>query len=60
MAAGALALGCAACEADDHGRCMSDEAAPYYVDMVDQQTLGHQFLLNNFGPKANPKAGWQV
>ena len=41
-------------------RCMSDEAAPYYVDMVDQQTLGHQFLLNKFGPKANPKTGWQV
>ena len=39
---------------------MSDEAAPYYVDMVDQQTLGHQFLLNNFGPKANPKTGWQI
>ena len=39
---------------------MSDEAAPYYVDMVDQQTIGHQFLLNNFGTDAIPKAGWQV
>ena len=40
--------------------CMSDEAAPYYVDMVDQQTIGHQFLLSNFGPSAIPKTGWQV
>lgn len=42
------------------GWCMSDEAAPYYVDMVDQQTLGHQFLLKNFGADAIPKTGWQV
>ena len=41
-------------------RCMSDEAAPYYVDMVDQQTIGHQFLLSNFGPSAIPKTGWQI
>ena len=39
---------------------MSDEAAPYYVDMVDQQTIGHQFLLQNFGPAAIPKTGWQI
>ena len=39
---------------------MSDEAAPYYVDMVDQQTIGHQFLLSLFGPAAIPKTGWQV
>ena len=41
-------------------RCMSDEAAPYYVDMIDQQTLGHQYLLHNIGPIANPKTGWQA
>jgi hypothetical protein len=39
---------------------MSDEAAPYYVDMVDQQTIGHQFLLHNFGSAAIPRAGWQA
>ena len=39
---------------------MSDEAGPYYVDMVDQQTIGHQFLLSEFGAAANPKTGWQV
>jgi hypothetical protein len=42
------------------GWCMSDEAAPYYVDMVDQQTIGHQFLLSEFGPAAVPVVGWQI
>ena len=42
------------------GWCMSDEAAPFYVDMVDQQTLGHQFLLQQFGTDAIPKTGWQA
>jgi len=42
------------------GWCMSDEAAPFYVDMVDQQTLGHQFLLQQFGTDAIPKTGWQI
>eukprot|EP00047_Mylnosiga_fluctuans_P023990 m.150634 g.150634 ORF g.150634 m.150634 type:complete len:975 (+) comp9747_c0_seq2:15-2939(+) len=42
------------------GWCMSDEASPYYVDMVDQQTLGHQFLLKEFGTAAIPHTGWQI
>jgi lysosomal alpha-mannosidase len=42
------------------GWCMSDEAAPFYVDMIDQQTVGHQFLLNEFGPDAIPTVGWQI
>ena len=42
------------------GWCMSDEAAPYYVDMVDQQTVGHLFLLKEFGTVAIPKTGWQI
>ncbi|KAK3275455.1 hypothetical protein CYMTET_16415, partial [Cymbomonas tetramitiformis] len=42
------------------GWCMSDEAAPFYVDMVDQQTLGHLFLKEHFGEKAAPRAGWQI
>ena len=28
---------------------MSDEAAPYYIDMIDQQTLGHLYLYKEFG-----------
>ncbi len=39
---------------------MSDEAAPYYIDMVDQQTLGHQFLQSQVLPEAIPRTGWQV
>jgi hypothetical protein len=27
---------------------------------IDQQTLGHQFLLSVFGPDAIPRAGWQA
>ena len=42
------------------GWCMSDEAAPFYVDMIDQQTLGSLFLLSTFGPKAIPRTGWQA
>ena len=42
------------------GWCMSDEAAPFYVDMVDQETLGHQFLLKEIGPEAVIRTGWQV
>jgi alpha-mannosidase len=39
---------------------MSDEAAPYYTDMIDQQACGHQFLLKEFGSDAIPKTGWQI
>ena len=37
-----------------------DEAAPLYTEMVDQTTRGHQFLLKNFGPAANPRGTWQI
>jgi len=40
------------------GWCMQDEAAPNYVDMIDQTTLGHQFLLKEFG--IVPTIGWQI
>lgn len=42
------------------GWCMDDEAAPYYVDMIDQQTIGHQFLLKEFGQTGIPTVGWQI
>ena len=42
------------------GWCMHDEADTHYLDMIDQTTLGHQYILHNFGEKANPKAGWQI
>eukprot|EP00755_Sulcionema_specki_P010240 Sspe_Gene.6786::Locus_2281_Transcript_1_1_Confidence_1.000_Length_2013::g.6786::m.6786/K01191/E3.2.1.24; alpha-mannosidase len=42
------------------GWCMHDEASPYWVEMVDQTTRGHQFLKKHFGAKAAPKGTWQI
>ena len=36
----------------------NDEAASHYVAMIDQMTVGHQFLDRTFG--YNPRIGWQV
>jgi alpha-mannosidase len=40
------------------GWTMHDEACVHFEDMVDQMTLGHQFLKNTFG--IVPKIGWQL
>jgi hypothetical protein len=40
------------------GWCMHDEAGTHYVAMIDQTTLGHRFLKQEFG--AVPKVGWQI
>lgn len=37
------------------GWCMHDEANTHYLDMIDQTTLGHQFILQEFG--VTPKIG---
>eukprot|EP01059_Diplonema_ambulator_P005004 TRINITY_DN14746_c0_g1_i1.p1 TRINITY_DN14746_c0_g1~~TRINITY_DN14746_c0_g1_i1.p1 ORF type:complete len:1132 (+),score=491.47 TRINITY_DN14746_c0_g1_i1:52-3396(+) len=42
------------------GWCMHDEASPYYVEMVDQTTRGHQFLKKQFGRVAAPKGTWSI
>ena len=42
------------------GWCMHDEATTHYLDMIDQTTLGHQYILNEFGPEANPTVGFQL
>jgi len=42
------------------GWCMHDEAATHFIDMVDQTTLGHQFILSEFGAEALPKVTWQI
>ncbi len=39
--------------------CMNDEASTYYNDIIDQQTLGLQFILKEFGECARPKVAWQ-
>jgi len=40
------------------GWCMNDEATCYYEDIIDQMTLGHQWLLNTFNVK--PTIGWHI
>ena len=40
--------------------CMHDEASPFYTEMVDQTTRGHQFLKKNFGETAIPRGTWQI
>ncbi|CAD8109144.1 unnamed protein product [Paramecium sonneborni] len=40
------------------GWCMNDEATAYYEDIIDQMTLGHKFLLQNFN--YTPSVGWQI
>ncbi|GLJ52491.1 hypothetical protein SUGI_1116890 [Cryptomeria japonica] len=40
------------------GWCMHDEASTYYVDMIDQTTLGHRFIKKEFGMV--PRIGWQI
>ena len=42
------------------GWCMHDEASTYYVDMIDQTTLGHKFITLEFGSEALPTIGWQI
>ncbi len=40
--------------------CMNDEASTYYQDIIDQQTLGLQFILKEFGECARPRTAWQI
>ncbi|XP_050383972.1 alpha-mannosidase At3g26720-like [Argentina anserina] len=40
------------------GMCMHDEATAHYIDLIDQTTLGHQFILKEFGQ--TPRVGWQI
>ena len=40
--------------------CAQDEATTHYIDMIDQTTLGHQYIRSEFGESANPKIGWQL
>ncbi|XAR73763.1 Alpha-mannosidase [Bertholletia excelsa] len=40
------------------GWCMHDEATVHYIDMIDQTTLGHHALKNQFN--VTPRTGWQI
>lgn len=37
---------------------MNDEGTTYYEDIIDQMTIGHQWLFNTFG--VIPSIGWQI
>ena len=37
---------------------MHDEATTHYIDMIDQTTLGHRFIKEEFG--VTPRIGWQI
>ncbi|XP_027344930.1 alpha-mannosidase isoform X2 [Abrus precatorius] len=40
------------------GWCMHDEATCHYIDMIDQTTLGHRFIKDQFNK--TPRVGWQI
>ncbi|KAK6267068.1 hypothetical protein QUC31_017905 [Theobroma cacao] len=40
------------------GMCMHDEATPHYIDLIDQTTLGHKYIKDEFGQI--PRVGWQI
>ncbi|XP_022977427.1 alpha-mannosidase [Cucurbita maxima] len=40
------------------GWCMHDEATCHYIDMIDQTTLGHSVIKEEFNTV--PRAGWQI
>lgn len=42
------------------GWCMNDEAATHYNAIIDQHSLGFEFLRQNFGECGRPKIGWQI
>eukprot|EP01136_Pigoraptor_vietnamica_P025489 Opistho-1_new@7004 len=40
------------------GWCMNDEATTHYVDIIDQMTLGHRFINDEFNVR--PRIGWHI
>lgn len=39
---------------------MNDEATTHYNSIIDQHSLGAEFLQETFGECARPKIGWQI
>jgi len=39
---------------------MNDEASTHYSAIIDQHTLGLQFLKRNFGECGRPRVAWQI
>lgn len=39
---------------------MNDEASTHYNAIIDQHSLGFEFLRQNFGDCGRPRVAWQV
>jgi lysosomal alpha-mannosidase len=39
---------------------MNDEASTHYNSIIDQHSLGAEFLRDQFGDCGRPKIGWQI
>ena len=39
---------------------MADEASTHYNSIIDQHSLGAEFLREQFGECGRPKIGWQI
>ncbi|XP_077183388.1 lysosomal alpha-mannosidase [Paroedura picta] len=42
------------------GWCMNDEAAAHYSSVIDQMSLGLQFLKETFGECGRPRVAWHI
>ncbi|XP_048377727.1 lysosomal alpha-mannosidase isoform X2 [Stegostoma tigrinum] len=42
------------------GWCMNDEATTHYSSVIDQMTLGFQFLNDTFGECGRPRVAWHI
>jgi lysosomal alpha-mannosidase len=42
------------------GWSMNDEGVTHYSSIVDQHSLGAEFLRDQFGECGRPKLGWQI
>jgi lysosomal alpha-mannosidase len=42
------------------GWSMNDEATTHYSSIIDQHSLGVEFLRDQFGECGRPKIGWQI
>ncbi len=42
------------------GWSMNDEGVTHYNSIIDQHSLGAEFLRNEFGECGRPKLGWQI
>ncbi|ESO84761.1 hypothetical protein LOTGIDRAFT_207233 [Lottia gigantea] len=42
------------------GWCMNDEAATHYNAIIDQHTIGFEFLRQNFKECGRPRVAWQI